>query len=181
MIVSLGHLVGRKRHADVLRALWTLRDRHPHARYVIVGDGPERGRLERLAHELGLAERVELRGQLPHDKALDVLGEAALMALPSVDEALGVAYLEAMAACVPAIGSTGEPGPEDIAAAGDGLLLVPPGDIEALAERIDALLSDQAYRGELGARGRETVERSFSWERCGEATIAAYEEALAAS
>ena len=55
-----------------------------------------------------------------------------LFVMPSTEEAFGVGYVEAMAAGVPAIGCRGEPGPEEIAAAGDGFLLVPPGDIERL-------------------------------------------------
>ena len=53
-------LIARKRHGDVLRALWLLRDSHPALEWVVVGDGPERGALERLAQELGLGDRVEL-------------------------------------------------------------------------------------------------------------------------
>ena len=69
--------------------------------------------------------------------------------MPSTDEAFGVAYIEAMAAGVPAIGCRGEPGPEEIAAAGDGFVLVPPGDIERLTQRIDELL----VRPPAAARG----------------------------
>src|SRR5690242_16973798 len=72
-LVTVGHLVARKRHADVLRALWLLRDRHPEVRWVVVGDGPERPALGRLAAELGLAERVQLRGQLAPTRALEAL------------------------------------------------------------------------------------------------------------
>jgi glycosyltransferase involved in cell wall biosynthesis len=82
-----------------------------------------------------------------------------------------------MAAGVPAIGCQGEAGPEEIAAAGGGIVLVPPGDVEALAGRIDTLLSDAAYRRELAREARATVQRAFTWERCGAATVAAYEEA----
>jgi glycosyltransferase involved in cell wall biosynthesis len=98
--------------------------------------------------------------------------------LPSVDEAFGVAYVEAMAAGVPAIGSRGEPGPEEIAAAGGGIRLVAPGDPEALAEELRGLLDDPYRRRELGREARATVEASFTWPRCGAATVAAYEAAL---
>ena len=77
--------------------------------------------------------------------------------MPSTEEAFGVAYVEAMAAGVPAIGCRGEPGPEEIAAAGDGFLLVPPGDIERLTQRIDELLSDPHRLREAGQRARATV------------------------
>src|SRR5205814_2224061 len=61
VLVTVAHLVPRKRHADVLRALWLLRDRHPELRYTVVGDCPERPRIAALAAELGVADRVELR------------------------------------------------------------------------------------------------------------------------
>lgn len=179
-LVTVAHLVARKRHADILRALWLLRDTHPDVRYLVIGDGPERRPLVALADELGLADRVELAGQLDHDAALDRLrAEGDVFAMPSTDEALGVAYLEALAAGLPAIGSAGEPGPEEIAASGDGLLLVPPADVEALARTIAALADDDHYRRDLGARARATVEAAFTWRACGAATVAAYAEALA--
>jgi glycosyltransferase involved in cell wall biosynthesis len=177
-LVTVAHLVERKRHADVLRALWVLRDRHPGVRYVIVGDGPEREALERLAAELGLSERVELTGQLEHAAALERARRCRLFVMPSVDEAFGVAYVEAMAGGLPAVGALGEPGPAEIARCGEGIRLVPPGDVERLAATLGELLDDRVLLNELGLAARRTVERSFTWEACGRATVAAYEEAL---
>jgi len=179
VIVTVGHLVPRKRHADVLRAVWLLGDRHPDLRWLVIGDGPERGTLERLADELGLGGRVTFTGQLPHDQALARLPEARLFVMPSTDEALGVAYLEAMAVGLPVVAARGEPGPEDLARAGDGTRLVPPGDIEALAREIDQLL-DPAWGVRVGAAARATVAGHFTWEACGRATVAVYEDALRA-
>jgi teichuronic acid biosynthesis glycosyltransferase TuaC len=177
-LVTVGHLVARKRHADVMRALAVLARRHPTLRYVIVGDGPERVALEGLAARLGVAERVDFRGQLPPAEAIEEARRCTLFAMPSTEEAFGVAYIEAMAGGVPAIGCRGEPGPEEIAAAGDGFMLVPPGDIERLTQRIDELLSDPGRLREASIRARETVAANFSWRRCGEQTLAAYEHAL---
>ena len=174
-ILTVGHLVARKRHADVLRALWLLRDDHPDLRWVVVGDGPERPGLEVMAAELGVERRVEFKGELPPDQ---VRQPATVFALPSIDEAFGVAYVEAMAAGIPAIGCRGEAGPEEIRASGGGIRLVAPGDPESLAEELRRLLEDAAWRRELGEAARATVERSFTWEACGRATVAAYEEAL---
>jgi glycosyltransferase involved in cell wall biosynthesis len=98
--------------------------------------------------------------------------------MPSTEEAFGVAYIEAMAAGLPAIGCRGEPGPEEIAAAGDGLILVPPGDIERLTQRIGELLGDPERLRETGRRARDTVATHFTWQRCGEQTLTAYEDAL---
>ena len=177
-IATVGHLVARKRHADLLRALWLLRDSHPDVRWVVAGDGPERAGLERLVAELKLGGRVMLRGRLAPRDALAVAQSGTVFALPSVDEAFGVAYIEAMAAGVPAIGCRGEAGPEEIAASGPGIRLVAPGDPEALAAELRTLLDDAVWRRELGDGARATVERAFTWEACGRATVSAYEEAL---
>jgi glycosyltransferase involved in cell wall biosynthesis len=168
-VVSVGHLVARKRHADVLRAL------PPGVPYEVVGDGPERPALERLARELGAD--VTFHGQLEPARALEVARRCAVFALPSTDEAFGVAYVEAMAAGLPAIGCAGEPGPEEIVRSGGGMRLVPPGDVPALRTAIEECLRDRAT---LGAAARDTVEREFTWRRCGAATVAAYEDALRA-
>jgi len=177
-LVTVAHLVARKRHADVLRALAVLDQRHPALRYSIVGDGPERGALEALAQRLGVAGRVDFHGQLEPARALEEARRATLFVMPSTEEAFGTAYVEAMAAGVPAIGCRGEPGPEEIAAAGDGFLLVPPGDIERLSQRIDELLSDPHRLREAAQRARATVAANFTWQRCGEQTLAAYRHVL---
>jgi teichuronic acid biosynthesis glycosyltransferase TuaC len=161
-----------------VRALWLLRERAPELRYVVVGDGPEREPLRRLAGELGVADRVELTGQLPPAEAVARARRCDVFVMPSIDEAFGVAYVEAMAAGIPAIGTRGEPGPEEIGQTGPGLRLVPPGDVEALAAEIEGMVADPAWRADLGARARATVERAFTWARCGDETVRAYADAL---
>jgi teichuronic acid biosynthesis glycosyltransferase TuaC len=175
LVVSLGHLVARKRHADVMHAVAAL----PGVRYRVIGDGPERGALERLAAALGISDRVEFTGQLEPREALRSLRGAWAMALPSTEEAFGVAYIEAMAAGIPVIGCRGEPGPEEIAAVGEGIVLVEPRSTEGLTEALRELLGDRERRQALACGARLTVEREFTWERCGERTLAAYEAALA--
>jgi len=177
-LVTVAHLVARKRHADVVRALAVLGHSHPTLRYAIVGDGPERIALEGLAARLGVAARVEFHGQLAPTQAVEYAQRCTLFVMPSTEEAFGVAYVEAMAGGVPAIGCRGEPGPEEIAAAGDGMVLVPPGDVERLTQRIDELLCDPHRLREAGQRARATVASHFTWERCGEQTVAAYEHVL---
>jgi glycosyltransferase involved in cell wall biosynthesis len=176
-LVTVAHLAARKRHADVIEALALLRDRHPGLHYVIVGEGPEREHITALAAQHRLADRVHLRGQLPNPEAVAAARSASVFVLPSVDEAFGVAYIEAMAGGVPAIGCAGEDGPEEIAAAGGGIELVHPQNPRALARRIDALLTDPQRLQELGEQARATIKREFTWERCGHETVAAYEQA----
>lgn len=161
-VVTVAHLVARKRHADVIEALASLDG----WRYLVIGDGPERSRLETLALDLGVD--VEFTGQLPHAEALRRARECTVFAMPSTDEAFGVAYIEAMAGGLPAIGAAGEPGPQEI----ESVVLVTPGDTAALATAIEAAAADD------GTRARE-VAAGFSWESCGGETVAAYEEVLA--
>ncbi|HEY8865540.1 MAG TPA: glycosyltransferase [Solirubrobacteraceae bacterium] len=179
-LVTVAHLVERKHHETVLRALARLHG--PIAPdYVVIGDGPCLEPLRALVRELGLEGRVEFRGQLEHGRALAEMGRCAVFVMPGVEEPFGVAFVEAMAAGLPAIGGRGEGGPEDIAAAGGGMVLVEPGDAAALARTIDDVLASPERLRALGESARETVRRSFTWARCGEATVAAYDRACRAA
>jgi glycosyltransferase involved in cell wall biosynthesis len=178
-MVTVAHLVARKRHEVVLRALARL-DPERRPEYVVIGDGPCREPLERLAAELGVADRVRFEGQLPNPEAVARAAACDLFVMPGVEEPFGVAYVEAMAAGLPAIGSRGEGGPEDIAAAGPGMILVEPDDPGALAGMLERLVVDRSELARLGAAARETVAANFTWERCGSETVAAYRAALEA-
>ena len=164
-VATLGHVIARKRHADVLEAIAGL-----DVDWIVIGDGPE---LPRLRERAG--GRARFRGQLEPEAALRELARCHVMALPSEDEAFGVAYVEALACGVPAIGLVGEAGPEEIAAAGPGIVLVPPRDPAALRQAILDTLADAS----LPAAAQRTAEAEFSWEQCGRATLAAYEAVLA--
>jgi glycosyltransferase involved in cell wall biosynthesis len=175
-LVTVGYLTLRKRHADVIAAVARLRPSHPDIRYVIVGEGPERERLRAQAKALGIETAVEFHGQLPPSEARKLAQQSSLFVMPSLEEAFGVAYIEAMAGGVPAIGCAGEDGPAEIAAVGPGIELVSREDPASLAATIDRLLND----AELRAQARQTAQESFTWGACGRATVEAYEEALRA-
>ncbi len=179
ILVTVANLVARKRHLDVIAALPALRAVHPDLRYVIVGDGPERPALVEATEALGVQDMVAFLGTLEPEVAIAVARQATLFVLPSVEEAFGVAYIEAMAAGVPAIGCAGEDGPEELAAAGGGIALVPARDRPALAVQIESLLRRPAELEELRAAARATVAAGFTWERCGADTVTAYRAAAA--
>lgn len=169
-------LVPRKRHEDVLRALDD--ERLSDVEWVVFGAGSERPRLERLARELGIDGRIRWTGRLDHEATLHELARCHVMALPSVDEAFGVAYVEALASGVPVVAVRGEGGPEEIAEHVEGVSLVPPRDPDALAETLSRLLSDRAELERLASAAREGAKAHFSWSRTGAETVRVYENAL---
>jgi glycosyltransferase involved in cell wall biosynthesis len=169
-IATLANVDPRKRHEDVLQALPML----PELRWSVIGDGPALPKIAALARELGVEDRVWFAGRLPPEEALAELARCHVMALPSVDEAFGVAYVEALARGVPAIGCEGESGPEEIASLAAGMLLVPPRDPASIAKAVRAALADPA----LPAAARAGAAAHFTWERCGRETVAAYDDAL---
>jgi glycosyltransferase involved in cell wall biosynthesis len=170
-IATLANVDPRKRHEDVLHALREL----PDVRWSVIGDGPAVPALERLSRELGVSDRVRFAGRLPPGEAHDELARCHVMTLPSVDEAFGVAYVEALARGVPAIGCEGESGPEEIAALTPAMLLVPPRDPAAIAAAVRRALGDAT----LAAAGRSAAQEHFTWERCGRETLEAYRAAIA--
>lgn len=163
-LVSVCNLWPLKGIDDNLKALALLADnRRPWHRYTVVGDGPDRPRLEALAEDLGIADRVRFAGRLPHRQALERVAAADLFTLPSWQESFGVAHLEAMACGKPAVGCRGQ-GPADVIRHGVDGLLVEPRNVESLAAALDRLLRDPPFARKLGvaASGRAG---ELSWGR----------------
>lgn len=152
----------RKHVADLLRAMPLVRRAVPSARAVIVGDGPEHANLRRLHRELGLDDAVRLLGEIPDDDAVARLyRHADVFCLPSVQEGFGIVFLEAMASGLPVVATTAAAIPE-VVPHGRAGLLVPPGDVEALAAALVELLRDAGRRGEFATFGRAHV-RQYDW------------------
>ena len=156
--------LSREKGLDVLlAAVARLIERGVPVRVVLAGDGPERGRLERLAGKLGIAGRVDFRGEVPHEQVPAVLGELDIFVLPSRAEGFGVAALEAAAMELPVVASEVH-GLPDVVDDGRSGLLVPPGDVEGLAGAVGRLAADATLRAEMGRAGRSLVERRYRWE-----------------
>ena len=119
------------------------------------------------------------RGQLPPDEAMEAIDGATLAVMPSIDEAYGVAYVEAMARGIPTIAALGEPGPLDLADLGSGIQLAAPGDVEHLARVIDRLISDPSERARLAKLGRKVMRERCSWDVVGRATVETYARVIA--
>ncbi len=153
-IVSIGTLIPRKAHDVLVRAAATLAGRGKAFELWIAGDGQERGRLERLAVELGVADRVRFLGEVAD--AHDLLAEAHICAHPSRSEGLSNAILEAMAEGVPVVATPVGATPELIEHERTGLLAAV-GSPQSLADALARLLDDPGLRQKLGEAGLERV------------------------
>lgn len=144
----------------------------------VAGDGPERTRLERLARELGLGERVRWHGWLPEDDVRETLRSAAVTVVPSRwPEPFGIVGLEAMALARPVVASKAGGIPEWLDDGATGLL-VAPGDEASLASAVSRLTADRDLARELGLEARRRVAR-FSAEAHLARLDAVYAEAAA--
>jgi glycosyltransferase involved in cell wall biosynthesis len=157
VVVSVGRLSEEKGHDLLLEAFARVAERRREWRLVIAGEGPERPTLEALRDRLGLRARVELPGLVKDVGAL--LGRADLYVLASRREVFPMALCEAMACGVPPVATEYRPGVREIVHDGVDGVVVPAGDVGALAEAMARLMGDEAERRRLGARAVDIVER----------------------
>jgi len=151
VIITVGRLVPHKGHRVLLDAFARVVDHIPGASLHIVGDGPERGSLDRHARASGLADRVRFLGTCY--PTTEVLGRADLFVLPSLVEPQGLALLEAYARSVPAVASRTGGIVEMLEHDVDGLL-VRPGDPDDLASAILRMLTDATLRQRCSEHAR---------------------------
>jgi glycosyltransferase involved in cell wall biosynthesis len=136
----------------------------PGARFLIVGDGPERAMLERHAASAGIAQHVSFVGRKDNRTELPAYYAAAdVFAFHTLHEGMGIVLLEALASGCPVV-TTAAGGTVDIVRDGDSGLLVPPGDANAFAGAVIRLLRDSTLRAALRARARRTAETEFDWD-----------------
>lgn len=175
---TVSRLIARKRIDALLRAFAAVVAEQPGAELVIVGDGPERNSLTRLAQALGVSAHVRFTGALDARAARVEVARATVMALPSVRESLGAAYLEAMSLGVPVVATQGE----GIAAhIEDGVsgVLVPPADDATLVAALRALAADPARARRLGEAGRRRfLAGGFTWQDNAAAYLALFADLL---
>ena len=167
-LVSCGTLRIYKGHHVLLAAVAKMRHR---ARCIIVGEGPQRRVLERLANQLGIRDRVEFAGALPQEEAASRYAEADVFVLASTiveragrQDVIPNVLVEAMAMQLPVV-STTLPGIRELIEDGVHGRLVPPNDPDRLAAVLDELLDNPQERARLAAAGRDRVVERFDRER----------------
>jgi glycosyltransferase involved in cell wall biosynthesis len=171
-IVAVGRLITKKGFDLLVRAFARL-DR-PDLRLTIAGGGPEQDTLEKLAEAEGVAGRIHFLGSTPHTECLELIRGAAIFAMPCRTSANGdrdgipVVLMEAMAAGRPVVAGRLESIAELIEDGQSGFM-VPPDNVDALAEAIGRLVDDADARHRMGIAGRARVEEEFSdainWDR----------------
>jgi colanic acid/amylovoran biosynthesis glycosyltransferase len=183
-IFTAARLVDIKGHPFVLRALATLRARHPEIRYDIVGDGPLRKELLALVAELGLQGAVTLHGALDGAMVRHLMQEAHLAVLASVQiegdaEGQGLFLQEAQACGLPVVATQHGALPEGLLPDQSGFL-VPERNVEALAGRLEFLVQHPERWPDMGRRGRTFVEERFDIRKLNRQLVEIYAEAVQA-
>jgi teichuronic acid biosynthesis glycosyltransferase TuaC len=156
VILSVGNLIPIKSHETLLRSVAALAEDFPNLRLEVIGQGPERSRLQALAADLHIAERVLFRGRQSRKEVAAAMKRCTLFALPSRYEALGCVYLEAMSTAKPVIGCRGQ-GIAEIIQQGSNGFLVGIDNEKELTLAIAMLLRDEPLRNRLGETARDTI------------------------
>lgn len=154
--------LAHKGHLDILEALRALAADRPELVWVVVGDGPDRARLESALATAGLGERVRMLGWR-HD-VVQVMTAVDAVVQPSLEDAFGQVMVEALWMERPLVLSTAC-GAAELLADGESALVVPPGDPDALAEALRRLLADPSLREHLASAGRRVVEAELTIDR----------------
>jgi glycosyltransferase involved in cell wall biosynthesis len=173
VVLTMARLVEEKGIAFLLEATRSL----PDVQVVIAGDGPQRDALERQARALGVGGRVVFLGR--RSDVPQLLACSDIVVLPSLNEGLPLAVLEAMAAGKPVV-ATIVGGTDELIADGQTGLLVPPRDPPALAAAVRSLAENPKLASAIAAAGRRHVEQSFSATAMLERVTTIYEELLSA-
>jgi phosphatidyl-myo-inositol dimannoside synthase len=171
LVLCVSRLVPRKGQDTLIRAWPAVRAAIPDAQLLLVGDGPYRGELHRLAGQLGVAASVTFTGSVAAGDLPGYYAASDVFAMPcrtrraGLDvEGLGIVYLEASSAGLPVIGGDSGGAPDAILDGETGYV-VPGRGGPALAERITGLLADPGRARAMGQRGRAWVEQEWDWPR----------------
>ncbi|MET7805331.1 glycosyltransferase family 4 protein [Micromonospora chersina] len=170
VVVCVSRLVPRKGQDMLIRAMPEIRRRVPDAALLVVGGGPYRATLEKLARHTGVERDVVFTGSVPsaelpaHYAAGDVYAMPCRTRNRGLDvEGLGIVYLEASATGLPVVaGDSG--GAPDAVREGETGYVVRGRDVAQLADRVATLLADRDLARQFGAAGRAWVEREWRWE-----------------
>jgi len=173
-ILFLGRLGKRKGIYDVLEALVTMRERGTRFRLIAAGDG-ELEEVETRVRDLGLQDHVSLPGWIDDETRSELLSRAEIFVLPSYAEGLPMSLLEAMAAGLPVIASSVGGIPNAVTNGKEGILIAA-GDVPALSDALDTLLSDVTMRREMGNNAYKRAQDQFDVRHSVDQLISLYDQ-----
>ena len=173
VIGSVARLDPVKDFRTLVRAFHDVHRVLPHARLVIIGDGPERDTLLIEIAGTGLTDSVILTGH--REDVPSLLPALDIFANSSIFEGVSLTILEAMAAAVPVV-ATRVGGTPEVVVDGDTGRLVPARDVQAMAEALLSIATDAGTAGRMAASGRRRVEQHFSIERMVDRYAAVYRD-----
>jgi glycosyltransferase involved in cell wall biosynthesis len=179
VVGKIARLFKLKGHDDLIAAAPEVLRRHPRTKFLLVGDGSLRPRLEGRVRALGLEKNFIFAGLVPPVEIPDYVGVMDVVAHLSRREGLARALPQALAAARPVVAYDCD-GANEVCFSGQTGFLVPAGDVAALAGRLAQLAGDAALRGQLGGRGREFVRENFAVQTMVEKIYALYQELAAA-
>ena len=171
--------VAMKGLAFLLEALAKLRAKDGSIHLVVIGKPKYDSKATQLIKELNLAESIEFVSGVTDQRIVELYNEAEVAIVPSLYEGFSLPAIEAMSCGVPLVATTGGALPEVVGADGVTALQVPPGDSDALAQKIGWALEQTNLRSVVGAAGRERVIQNFSWKITAERTVEHYRALLA--
>lgn len=145
---------------------------------VVIGKPTPGGPVARTIERLGLGPRVRFVSGVSDERIVELYAEAQVAVVPSLYEGFSLPAVEAMAAGVPLVSTTGGALPEVVGHDGTTAVLVPPGDSGSLASAILDLLNDPERREAIGSAGRRRVLNRYTWEITAEATVGQYREVI---
>jgi glycosyltransferase involved in cell wall biosynthesis len=175
ILLYVGRLEIRKRVDRLMYAMQQVCRRQALARLLVVGEGPERKRLEKLAAQLGVAQRISFLGEVSRRDLLQLYQSANLFVFPSEQEGFGFVLAEALA-CGRAVVALDTPATREIV--GDGGILVNPEDITCLGRAILETLDDVSLIRQIERRARRRAEEFFDWKENVVQYLALYTEAM---
>ncbi len=178
IVITVSRLVHKNGVDTLIRAIDEVRRSIPGVHCHILGDGPKRRELETLSHSLGLSEYIRFFGNIPNTDISKYLRAADVFARPARSEGMGNAFVEAIAAGLPIVGTAVE-GIPDIIEDGKTGLFTNVDDPSDCAKQILRLLGDQQLREQLVLHGREMVRERFSWDTIARAYASLFEVNLA--
>jgi glycosyltransferase involved in cell wall biosynthesis len=146
---------------------------------VVIGKPRAESRVEETIERLGLGGAVTFVSGVSDERIVELYAEASVAVVPSLYEGFSLPAVEAMACGVPLVATTGGALPEVVGTDGDTGLLVPPGDVGALAAAVGRTLDDPDLAARLSMAGRQRVLQRFTWRACAEATVEHYRWVLA--